>query len=414
MHRRTFLKQVAAAALLAPGASPWRAAETTAEAQSTKANKLDPALARDWLTRWERHLLAEARTRYCDREMGEEIGWLISLFLYGFYYGYRATGEAQWVERLVDWADAWLKRGVEEPDGYLGWPKSGTGGVLEQGFYSDSMLGEAMGLRPVVLMAHQILSEPALQERYGAKAKSYLKLAEQVYEKWVARGCWRQVKEGGLWVVPAFGIDRQSGKWTEGYAQRNQDGFSHPANKQNHIARWLMTMHDLTGKAVYQEKAQRWWQLMKSRMRTRENGKYFVWNYWDPAGPWDYYPDGSPRHWVGVHANGGYYEIDVSGIVSAFDHGLVFTREELQRLVATNRDFMWNHQVHGARFQRIDGREPDPRWKDSPGTLWTPLIPYDPTLREIFVANYDPTCWGGLVMTPWFMALEKGGDRKLL
>ena len=29
----------------------------------------------------------DARNRYCDRELGEEIGWLITPFLDGFYYG---------------------------------------------------------------------------------------------------------------------------------------------------------------------------------------------------------------------------------------------------------------------------------------------------------------------------------------
>jgi hypothetical protein len=71
--------------------------------------------------------------------------------------------------------------------------------------------------------------------------------------------------------------------------------------------------------------------------------------------------------------------------------------------------FMWNHQIAGARFQRIDGGEPDPRWKDSPGMLWTALVPYDQTLRRIFLANHDPAGWGGLVATPWFLAYEALG-----
>ena len=121
---------------------------------------------------------------------------------------------------------------------------------------------------------------------------------------------------------------------------------------------------------------------MKSRMRLQQEGKYFVWNYWDPAGPWDYKPDGSPKHWVGVHPNGGYYAVDVEGIAAAYEHGLVFDKEDLRRLIATNRDFMWNQQIQGAKFQRIDGGKPDPRWKGSPGVLWTALVPHDETLRR--------------------------------
>jgi hypothetical protein len=74
--------------------------------------------------------------------------------------------------------------------------------------------------------------------------------------------------------------------------------------------------------------------------------------------------------------------------------------------VATNRDFMWNQQIKGARFRRIDGGEPDARWKNSPGVLWTALVAHDPTLRKIFLGNHDPAGWGGLAVTPWFLARE--------
>lgn len=403
--RRQFLRrlgiQATSAALLA--GTPFRldAADPSPQAPS---QAIDPLLAREWLARWNRNILSNARARYCDREMGEELGWKMSPFLEGFYYGFRATGDARWVSRLVDWADAWIRRGRKEPDGFIGWPKSGSGGTASENFLSDSLLGEAMTLRPVVLMAAEILKDPEFKKTYGSAAESYLSLAEQIFQKWDTRGCWREVKAGGLWVEPPFGLDPKTGQWTEGYDQRKTDGFSHPANKQNLIARGLTALHDATKKPIYRERAEQWWRLMKSRIKTCEEGKYFVWNYWDPAGPWDYNPDRSPKHWVGVHPNGGYYGIDVAGIVDAYEHNLVFTKEDLDKLIATNRDFMWNQQVKGAKFQRIDGREPDARWKESPGTLWAALAPYDAKLCEVFVANHNPSDWGALGTTPWFLA----------
>ena len=86
--------------------------------------------------------------------------------------------------------------------------------------------------------------------------------------------------------------------------------------------------------------------------------------------------------------------------MAAYEHGLVFTKEDLARLVATNRDFMWNQQIKGAKFQRIDGEKPDPRWPNDPGVLWAALAPFDPTLREILIANFDPSGWGGIAGTP--------------
>ena len=35
---------------------------------------MDPALAKEWMQRWKQNILSESRDRYCDREVGEEIG----------------------------------------------------------------------------------------------------------------------------------------------------------------------------------------------------------------------------------------------------------------------------------------------------------------------------------------------------
>ena len=408
MKRRAFLKALPATTLTAAAAAGTLLEPSLwAAAAEPPAPWLSPAQATDWLTRWEKNIVGDARNRYCDKEMGEELGWNVSPFLNGFYYGYLATHDVKWVEKLVDWMDCCLKRAVKEPDGYLGWPKGDGGGGDSKEYAADSLLGEAMILRPVVLLAGEIQRTPALAARFGDKAQAYLKLAEEVFQKWDTRDCWREVKDGGVWVVPSFGVDPRTGQWSAGFARRQTEGFSNPANKQNHIARWLLAMHDVTKKPVYRARAESWFRLMKSRMKTRADGKFFVWNYWEAAGPWDYKPDGSRKHWVGVHPNGGYYQIDVEGIVSAFERGLVFTQADLARLIATNRDYMWNQQVEGAKFQRIDGEAPDPRWKNSPGVLWTALLPYDETLRKIFVANHNPANWGGLSSTPWFLSLAR-------
>lgn len=410
MKRRGFVQRLAAFAggALVPDRSP--AAQSSGQASVATTGRVDPSLAKDWLASWEKNILGSARNRYCDREMGEELGWLVSPFLNGFYHGFLATRDDRWVELFTDWTESWLKRGVNEPDGYVGWPKRGSGGIEAERLLADSLLGEAMALRPVVLMAAEIRKTPALKVKFGAHAEAWLALSRRIFEKWDSRGCWREVKDGGLWVVPMFGIDQNGREWTEAYARRKTEGFSNPANKQNHIACWLLAMSDVTGTTIHRERAELWFRLMKSRMKTREGGKYLVWNYWDPAGPWDYKPGGSTKHWVGVHPNGGYYAIDVEGIVAAFEHGVVFTRDDVDRLIAINRDFMWNRQMDGAKFRRIDGGQPDPRWKNTPGVLWTSLVPHDETLRKVFLANHEPASWGGLSVTPWFLAREAGSN----
>ncbi len=368
----------------------------------------DQPVRQDWLDAWSPYLVKSADRRYCDTEVGEELGWLMSPFLNGFSYGYLATGDPVWLDRLTDWAEAWLGRGLTEPDGYLGWPKengASTGSVSVA--FTDNMLGEAMGFEPLLRAARAIRADDALRARYGAAADRWVAVAERTFEKWDARGCWREVGDGGVWVVPTFGVTRDGQAWEGPYDQRGVDGFTLPANKQNHIARWLLELWDVTGKPVYRDRAERWFRTMKSRIRERD-GKYLVWNYWDPAGPWDDKPGGGLKHWVGVHPNGGYYTIDVMGLVAAYEHGLVFDRPWLDKLIATNRDFMWNQQVEGAQFQRIDGGQPDARWAKGPGVLWTALVPYDETLRRVYEAQHSPASWGGLASTPWYVALQRG------
>ena len=90
-----------------------------------------------------------------------------------------------------------------------------------------------------------------------------------------------------------------------------------------------------------------------------------------------------------------------------------FERPAVDRLIATNRDFMWDQKIEGAKFQRIDGGPADDRWKDSPGVLWTGLLPFDATLRKIFEANHKPDVWGGLAETPRYIAARRAATLPL-
>jgi hypothetical protein len=361
------------------------AAPVLPESDSHEMLKMSDAKFRDWLLRWERNILGENAMRYCNSEMGEELGWKVSPFLSGFYYGYLATGNTLWVDKLIVCTDAWIKRAVKEPDEYLGWPKVGAAGINVDNlddFYADSLLGEAMVFAPVVLMAAEIKSTPVLRQKFGARAAAYIQLAEQIFEKWDMRGAWRDTDNGGMVSVELpFGIDQKAGKWTGEYERRNSlaVGFSHQDNKANLIANWLLAMFDATAKPIYRERAEKWFRVMKSRMKLKRDGTYEIWNYWEPAGAWDYKPTGLPKHWIGVHPNSGYYDIDIVAIVAAYKHGLVFDKDDINRLVAT--------ALAETRY-------------------WTALVPFDDTIQLRFEETLDPGSWGGLARTPWYLASQ--------
>jgi hypothetical protein len=388
--------------LLACVFSQHSQAATTRPDATIPVAPMDLALARDWLARWNKSILAEMHNRFCDKEMGEEIGWKVSPLINGFYYGYMVTGDTTWIDRLIDWTDAVINRAVQEPDGYLGWPKvfTATGPPPAPAFNTDIELGDAMFFRPIVLMAGQINATPALKARYGNKAQSYLAFSEKMFQKWDARGAWRETSIGGLWVQPQFAFDQGNNKFSDDYQRRGIDGFSLPDNKQNAIADWLLAMSDVTGDPIYRQRAEKWFQVMKSRMRTGTVDRFVVWDYWDVGGPWDIGADGKPRLWIGVHPNGTYYAIDVQSIVNAFEHNIVFTQSDIEKLIATNRDFMWDAKLKPAGFRAISGNPAN----GAHGVIWSALTPYDSTLRTIFEANYSPASWAGLTETPWYIA----------
>jgi hypothetical protein len=379
LSRRTLLALAAVA-----GSRAAAAAAATPESFA-----IAPEKRAAWMQRWQAAILREATARYCDSVLGEEIGWLMSPILGGFYEGYLATGDAAWLERLQDWTDAWAARAVTEPDGYPGWPKLGAAGTEVDdldSYVADSLLGEAMALRPIVLAAAAILRDPALAGRLGAKARADIALAQRVFDKWDARGAWRAAGEGMITVVLPYGIDPKTGRWAPAPPARDDlhVGFSHPDNKANFVAQWLLAMADATGEMAYRDRAAAWFRLMRGRMHPRDDGTYQLWNYWEPAGPWDYRRAGTPKHWVGVHRNTGYYVIDAEAIVTAHEHGVVFTRDDLDRLIRT---------------AKVSGRD------------WPALAPYDATLRAAFEHSLDPDGWEGLTFVPWYVARAAGAGR---
>ncbi len=450
-------------------------AQTTpkAPAPALTLARMDEARQRDWLTRWDKEISGETRGyRTCDRTMGEDIAWGMTPVVDGDYNGYMATKNTKYVDMMVDWADSLIKRAVKEPDGYVGWPSekaAGTDVDNLDNYNADSLLSDAMVFTPIVLLAGEMTRDPALKEKYRAKGESYLGLAAKLYEKWVKRGGWRETSDGGMIsVVLPYGMDKANQKWID-FDTRNDPGhgFSHPDNKANEVARWMLAMWDVTGNAQYKERAEKWFKLQKSRMTLKSDGTYEIWNYWQPAGPWDYKPGGkATKHWVGVHPNGGYYQGDTRGIVAAYEHGLVFTRADIDHLIETAKT-SWTGgnpaspavgmevsiqpssgtaKVINACFANSRTAEPisagagalkgkviSLEWNAKAGKgrivvqpkgaapvtidtdkgtkvqvlrMWSALAPYDADIQKNFEATEDPDSWAGLAAVPHYLTLQ--------
>ena len=249
MNRRKFLKDLSSTTLTLAALPALDAPSVWAAPAQDASSWMPPALAKTWLEQWQKSILSGARSRYCDKELGEEIGWLITPFLSGFYYGWRATHDAAWVDRLVDWTDSWVRRGLTEPDGFIGWPKrdaAGTDTDQLNSYNADSLLGEAMALRPGHAHGRPNPERPRPQgQNIRTRRKIISNFPNRSFAKWDQRGAWRDTANGGgISIVLPFGTwtRRATGKWSDGYAKRLDPaiGFSHPDNKANAVALWLL------------------------------------------------------------------------------------------------------------------------------------------------------------------------------
>ena len=84
MNRRQFLKEFSLKSFIAVAAANEFLALRLSAADAAPARFLDTPMGGDWLARWQKNIVSDAdRSRYCDKEMGEELGWLVSPFLNG-------------------------------------------------------------------------------------------------------------------------------------------------------------------------------------------------------------------------------------------------------------------------------------------------------------------------------------------
>ena len=90
--------------------------------------------------------------------------------------------------------------------------------------------------------------------------------------------------------------------------------------------------------------ATKWFTLMKSRMlasggASADGFGNLIWDYWQPAGPWDYLAGVTETAFV--HPNNGYYGVDTTAIVEAYQHGVVFTKADIDALARTSLTSWW-------------------------------------------------------------------------
>ena len=135
---------------------------------------------------------------------------------------------------------------------------------------------------------------------------------------------------------------------------------------------------------------------MKSRIQYFED--HYVWNYWEPFGAWDIDPEtDAMRHWVNVHPYRNYQAGEIGDIVEAYHTGIVFDRTDIERILNTNLKVMWNGDRGHPQWRNSNARgewkQPPPPpegWTGRAGALWTGLIDFSRTVRDLYEPHLKP------------------------
>jgi hypothetical protein len=284
---------------------------------------------------------------------GEGFCWHASAEMRNFVDYYKLTKNTEWLDEGVRYFDWLVNRMLTDPDGYKGWI-----GLYDYDhrYWTDALVGDALLLSGMLEFSVLVKENKDLHSKYLAKADEYVKLAEKdFYEKWDHKGCWYDDYPFGSYMFPVKYLKPDNLKEWQNVPKISNAGISLPFNMQADGAELLLLMYQYTGNKKYWDRAQAIYFTAKNNFQYFDN--HYCWNYWTPLTPMDVNLDRkTTRQWVGVHEwRSGYQAGEVGKIVFAFQHGIVFDKQDIQRILNTNLKVMWNGDKVNPKFINSNG-----------------------------------------------------------
>lgn len=337
---------------------------------------------------------------------GESFCWRANYTMGLFVNAYEAWHDPAWLDWGVKYYDWCLGKMDAGPDGYKGW--IGRYGY-EGSVWCDVHVGDAILFDNMLEFSELVLKDDALKEKYGEPARRYVELAKRnLIEKWDSRGTWREDGPYGAYVSWDTYCQPGDLKSWKKMPEVNGSTLSLPFNKQNDMAQVCMKIYRVTGEKPYRDKAERIFSFMRSRFQYLDG--HYLWNYWEPFGPWDVdFTEGRTRHWMNVHPYRNYQAGEIHQIVEAYHTGVVFTQTDIERILRTNLDVMWNKDKEHPKFVNSNATLPMPPMTEEEkkareaelaanplakegraGCLWTGLLDFSQTIRDLYALGLDP------------------------
>jgi len=304
---------------------------------------------------------------------GEQFCWGVNYSADYFVRGYKAFGDPEWIQQGQEYFDWAISKMQKDPDGYPGWigPSLFQDKNANAQFHSDTVVGDSIIMVSLLGWAETVLKDPKLKARFGKKAQEYIDLAKTVcWDKFNARGQFYQDAAG--WVSYSASdkmVRLEDWKWQEFPGNR----ISENLNKHYDLAHALIRLYRLTGNEEFKKRAIAVFGRAKSMFRYYRDGDRYVWNFWMPHAPYDIEGQ-APRSWVSVHpSRAGYQAGEADMFVEAYDSGLVFTEEDIDRIGRTNAWMGANNWVNAE-----GGKS---------GTVWPALARFNPDVARFYETN---------------------------
>jgi len=239
------------------------------------------------------------------------------------------------IQRYEPGATVWRARGLRFK--ITGQPEPGDSFVIEPvpAPKYDSVVHDGMMTMPMARWIEAVLADKALAGRYGEAARGYLAILERhFFAKWDAKA-WRELPGGrGLYYWPPRPYQPKP--------------LSLPMNQYTAFGRTVIKLWQLTGKQIYRDRAEKMARMVKSLLRVKDGACW--WYYAEPVADWD----GREKPSFVEHTH--YADMDVGFMVDAYEAGIVFDRQDMQRLTNTFLKVMWNGSLdHPTVAGAVDG-----------------------------------------------------------
>jgi len=306
-----------------------------------------------------------------------------------FVKAYRVWKDTAWLNSGIRYYEFLRSHMHPGPDGYIGLIGPN---FRDNGLWNNEVISDALVANLLLEFSELVLNDATLKKKYAKNANEYVAFCRKhMIEKWDKRHLWYEIGGYGDYL---FGSDfvkpGDFSHWIRDEKTPSGPRLSIQYNIANCLGVTNLRLYRITGETVYRDKAEKLFFRLKSNIMFFNN--HYVWNYWSP-----FYENDidsatmKPNHWVNVHPyRPGYQAIEVSQIAEAYHTGVVFDSTDIQRIINTNLDVMWNKNREHPEFIIATGQHPHPSDKNEEnavagrGTLWSSLGDFSQTILDLY------------------------------